>query len=91
MNKQEVIRLSEKIAFELRQQYVGRNMMVLTETDMNAAGNRISGHTENFLNVIIEGKGMQQNQLIEVELGENTPEGLLGKVIEPLSQKICCG
>lgn len=89
--KQEVLRLSEKIAFELRQQYVGRHMMVLTETDMNAAKGLISGHTENFLNVIIEGKELQQNQLIDVALGENTPEGLLGKVIEPISQNICCG
>jgi len=89
--KQEVLRLSEQIAFELREQYVGRRMMVLTETEGNTPGNMISGHTGNFLNVLVEGKGLQQNQLIEVELLENSPEGLLGKVINPVSQNICCG
>jgi threonylcarbamoyladenosine tRNA methylthiotransferase MtaB len=75
--KQKVLRMSEQIALDLRQKFVGRTMLVLTE-EMNPDHTRISGHTENFLNVHIEGKGLQPNQVLEVELRENTPEGLLG-------------
>lgn len=66
--KQEVMRLSEQVAFELREQFVGRTMKVLME------GNGI-GHTENFLPVLLPGR--KANEIVEVKLKENTPEGFL--------------
>lgn len=77
--KQELLRLSEKTAFNLRTRFVGRKMPVLLEED----GDRelISGHTPNFLRVFLPKQNFQPNDLIEVELTENTPEGLLGKPI----------
>lgn len=75
--KQEVLRLSEQLAFELRDQYVSRRMTVLTEN----GGEAVSGHTENFLNVILQDKGIESNHLVVVDLIENTPEGLVGKVV----------
>lgn len=74
--KQEVLRLSEQFAYELRESYIGKRMFVLTET---ANAKWMSGHTDNFLEVLIDHPGLQSNQLIEVELVANTPEGLIGK------------
>jgi threonylcarbamoyladenosine tRNA methylthiotransferase MtaB len=80
--KQEVMRASEQIAFELREQYVGRTMKVLTESpDENRPGG-IVGHTENFLNVWIQDNHLTPNQILNVKLLENTPEGLIGKLAD---------
>lgn len=76
--KQEVLRLSEQMAFEMRQPYVGRQMTVLTESADPARPNEISGHTANFLPVWVRGDNLQPNQLITVDLIENTAEGLIG-------------
>lgn len=79
--KQEVLRLSEQIAFELRNQYVGRRMKVLTENLDPSRPNEISGHTENFLHVWIpNNQNYTPNQIIDVYLSENTPDGLIGNV-----------
>jgi threonylcarbamoyladenosine tRNA methylthiotransferase MtaB len=69
--REQVMRLSEQLAFQLRQQYVGRTMTVLTE-------NSGQGHTENFLNVLISDSSYGANELVEVKLVENTPQGLVG-------------
>lgn len=69
--REKVLRLAEKTAFDLRADYVGRRMSVLME-------NGQSGHTDNFLEVEIQGKEVRQNELIEVELVENTPKALVG-------------
>lgn len=75
--KQEVLALAEQIAFDLRQDYVGRTMSVLTEN----GGDAVTGHTSNFLQVLLPGSSLPQNSLVQVELIENTPQGLIGKVI----------
>ena len=79
--KQEVLRKSEEISFDLRSQYVGRRMSVLTEA--RDASGMLTGHTENFLQVLIDTPEHEPNQIIWVDLIENTPSGLIGKV--------CCG
>lgn len=71
--KQKVMRLSEKMAYELREKYVGCTMTILSE------GND-SGHTDNYLNVLIRGESIGSNELVNVELVENSPSGLIGKV-----------
>lgn len=80
--KQEVLRLSEEIAFELREKYVGSQMVVLTESYDDHQKEMISGHTDNFLPVLIPKKGLRPNMLVKVECTENTPRGLIGRVIE---------
>lgn len=72
--KQEVMNMAEKFGYELRQNYVGRRMAVLTE-DKNM------GHTDNFLMVHIENADLPPNEIVMVELIANTPEGLLGRCI----------
>jgi threonylcarbamoyladenosine tRNA methylthiotransferase MtaB len=70
--KQELLRFSEKEAFRLREKFVGRKMAVLIEEDG-------TGHTPNFLKVDVP--GIKRNEIVEVELMENTPLGLKGRVI----------
>lgn len=78
--KQQVMRLAEQTAYELRQNYIGRTMTILTEGGDKARPGEIAGHTDNFLMVWIPDAGFSPNQLVEVELVANTPEGLLGIV-----------
>ena len=77
--KQELLRLAEKTGFELRNRFVGRKMSVLLENEEKEG--LISGHTTNFLRVFIPKHNLKQNDLIEVELVENTPEGLTGRAL----------
>jgi threonylcarbamoyladenosine tRNA methylthiotransferase MtaB len=78
--KHEILRLSEKVAFELRQQYLGRRLSVLTENSDPCRTGEIFGHTGNFLSVWVQSGKLLPNQLVEVELFENHPSGLLGRI-----------
>lgn len=70
--KQRLLRAAEQISYQLRQQYVGRKMRVLMESDH-------SGHTENFLPVNVESKSVGlKNEIIEVLLERNTAAALEG-------------
>ncbi len=76
--KNKLLRFAEKMAFELREEFVGREMRVLLE---NTEGDMISGHTENFLRVEVPKEGLRPNDMVDVELIENTPAGLRGRVL----------
>lgn len=91
MRKQEVLRHSERVAFELRNRFINKRMMVLTESADNARQGLIGGHTENFLMVWIPAAGLCSNELVEVDLLENTPTGLLGRVVGQNIKQACCG
>ncbi|MDP1880580.1 MAG: tRNA (N(6)-L-threonylcarbamoyladenosine(37)-C(2))-methylthiotransferase MtaB [Parachlamydiaceae bacterium] len=79
--KQTVLHLSEKLAFELRNSFIGRRMWVLTESMDSNFPNEITGHTHNFLPVRVLGGHFESNQLIEVDLIENSAHGLIGRPI----------
>lgn len=72
--KQILLRKSEQIAFKLRERYVGKTMPVLIEEGSG------TGHTENFLEVKVKGADLKPNQIVDVLLTENRPEGLIGCV-----------
>jgi threonylcarbamoyladenosine tRNA methylthiotransferase MtaB len=74
--KQELLRLAEKMAFELRRQFIGRRMQVLLENETKPG--YLSGHTANFLRVWIPAAGRKPNDLVEVDLIGNEPDGLIG-------------
>jgi threonylcarbamoyladenosine tRNA methylthiotransferase MtaB len=76
--KQELLHLAEKTAFHLREKFVGRRMKVLLENETKPGF--LSGHTENFLRVWIASDQYRPNDVIEVELIANGPDGLIGKV-----------
>lgn len=78
--KQEVLRLSEKVAFDLRSRFVGKEMSVLTEKREQGL-KMIPGHTENFLRVLINSSTLQENALVQVRLLENQPDGLVAEVV----------
>jgi threonylcarbamoyladenosine tRNA methylthiotransferase MtaB len=75
--KRRVLELDAQCRIELCQQYVGRTMQILTE-----GGDRgwLEGHTDNFLPVKIPAGEFEPNQLIDVVLTENCPDGLIGEV-----------
>ena len=76
--KNELLRLAEQTAFELREKFIGRKMNVLIENSDEKPG-FLSGHTENFLRVFIESDKYKPNDVVECQLIENTPEGFIGK------------
>lgn len=77
--KSVLLRLSEEVAFDLREGYAGRTMPVLTESQNGAF---MHGHTANFLPVKIPNGActIGSNQMLTVRLLENTMDGLLGSV-----------
>lgn len=77
--KQEVLRLSEQIAFELRSQYVGKVMPVLLEAK---EGEMFSGHSDNFLEVLVPAEGLRSNEIVKVECKKNSAKGLIGCVLK---------
>lgn len=79
--KQMILRKSEEVGHELRNQYVGRRMTVLTENADPSRPGQIGGHTENFLMVWVQSSTHGPNELIEVDLIENTAGGLIGRVV----------
>ena len=79
--KGEVLRVAEQTAFELRNRFIGSRQWVLTEQVDAAKPDWIGGHSSNFLPVIFPNKGFKANQLIEVELLQNSPEGLIGRQV----------
>ena len=66
--RQIILRESEKIAYQLREKFIGREMEVLLETPTE-------GHTDNFLHVKIDDMGYQSNEIVPVKLDHNTPQG----------------
>jgi threonylcarbamoyladenosine tRNA methylthiotransferase MtaB len=74
--KQRLLRIAEQHAFELRNAYVGQRRLVLFENDEKGG----SGHTDNFLPVTVKGATIKANDLLEVELIDNHPDGLVGRV-----------
>jgi len=74
--KQELMRLAEQTGFELRSGFLGRKMEVLLENETKEG--LISGHTANFLRVWVPLENRKPNDLIEVMLIANEPDGLRG-------------
>lgn len=76
--KTQLIHAAEQAAFALREKFIGRTFPVLVETNKGSA----SGYTHNFIPVILDTPDVRPNTILDVELIENTPEGLRGKVVE---------
>lgn len=82
LRKNLLARAAEKSAFALRERFVGRVMTILTE--QASMPGITCGHTANFLYVIVkgnEGEELAPNQLVDVKLIANSPEGLIGKLV----------
>ncbi len=79
--KQRLLRAAEEHAFSLRESFLGQRRSVLLENDESHFPERIGGHTDNFLQVFVPKGDLSPNTLVAVELIENRPEGLFGRVI----------
>jgi threonylcarbamoyladenosine tRNA methylthiotransferase MtaB len=79
--QQTILHQAEQSAYQLREGYIGKCVEVLTEHRDETQPERIGGHTDNFLMVWIDSTDLNPNQLVQVELIENRPEGLIGRVI----------
>lgn len=87
--KTTVLQKAEEHAFFLRKKFLGRRMTILTESQTDdGASDMLFGHTENFLGVFIPKDEWLENQLLDVELVENTPKGFIGKVLGAKNAKI---
>ncbi len=76
--KQELMRVAEQASFQLREKFLGRTMEVLLENDEKEG--MIAGLTPNFLRVSIPKGHWKANDLVQVKLIENRPDGFLGLV-----------
>lgn len=79
--KQEILRLSEEISWKERNSFLGQKMSILTESVSSDHPNEICGHTDNFMMVWIPSENITSNQIIDVELVENSPDGFKGKIL----------
>ena len=82
--KQRLLRLSEKTGFELRNQYVGRQLRVLIESEDPQREGWMTGYTDNFLRVSLPLEAEMSNQLVEVDCLSNAPDGLIAQVLYAL-------
>lgn len=73
--RQLLLKVADEVAYDLRQSYIGRTFDVLIES-------KNMGHTDHFLPVYIEEKGLRSNEMIQVECFANSVEGLIGKKVE---------
>lgn len=79
--KQQILRLAEQLTFELQSTYVSKCLWVLTESKEASRPHEICGHTDNFLTVWIKDEHLEPNELVEVEIVDNTPAGLIGRPV----------
>lgn len=79
--RDELIRLSENVAFEKREEYIGQRQRVLFEDrDPHLIG-YMRGHSENFMQVSVKNQGFRKHQILEVQLTENKQTGFIGEVL----------
>ena len=78
--KQKVLREAEITAFALRESYVGQTFKVLIETEEPS-----SGHTENFLSVILPEDAVPRHEIVTVTCFGNSPKGLLARKVTPMT------
>lgn len=74
--KNRLLRKSEEIAYNLRNEFIGREMSVLIES--KEGEDFVCGHTDNFLPVMIKNKKLRANDIVNVRLLENTEKGFVG-------------
>ncbi len=72
-----LLKQAEMNAYAWREQFIGRKMSALIESASSSHPGYLSGHTSNFLSVLVPEHGLSRNDLVDVRFEANTPEGLL--------------
>lgn len=78
VRKEQLMRLSEQVAFDLRSKYIGYRLQILTEEISNG---HAQGHTSNFLRVKLPDVELLPNQLVEVFTVGNDGDALIATLI----------
>ena len=76
--RDELHRLADRAAFEMRESFLNRTMDVLLE---NGEQDVLTGHTANFLSVEVLRGTHQPNEVVQVKLLENLTTGFKGKIV----------
>lgn len=69
--KKQLQTLADQSAYQLRKKYVGKKKTVLLESPVKGKHHTFSGHTDNFLEVHVEGKSLRSNEIVSVLLENN--------------------
>lgn len=77
--KDQVLRLSEKYSYLERNKSVGQCFQVLTED--SDSDDFSFGYTPHFVKVLLPKSKYSSNQIVNVRIEKNTPEGLIGEVV----------
>lgn len=72
VRKRYLTQVAEEAAFRWRDRFVGRRLSVLIEGE--------EGYTDHFAATRVANASLEPNQLVEVEIIENRPSGLIGVV-----------
>ena len=75
--------LDKQLRFQFRQQFLGQQQVILTESCDGDRQAGLSGRTERYFVVRLQShcKGVGENQLVKVELTENKEDGMLGRFV----------
>lgn len=73
-----LLHICEQAAFAMRDSYIGQTLWVLTEDRSRFDARYISGHTDNFIPVLIDNIDLPANSLARVKIEKNSPLGLIG-------------
>lgn len=76
--KDELLQLADQVAYDLRDRFLHRTMDVLLE---EGSADVLRGHTANFLSVEVPRGSHRKNELVQVEMLENSPSGIKGRVL----------
>lgn len=73
-----LMKKAEEVSYQMRDAYVGKTLDVLVETKDDSKEGYLMGHSDNFLPVLVPGKGVRPNEIVKVKIIENQREGLIG-------------
>lgn len=77
--KTEVLRASERAAFNLRMKFLNSSDEVLIESEDLAMPGYLFGHTRTFLPVFVPKNTIEINEIYPIQLVENQALGFMGK------------
>lgn len=79
--KAEVLRASERAAFNLRKKFLNSSDEVLIESEDLAMPGYLFGHTRTFLPVFVPKNTIEINEIYPIQLVENQALGFMGKAV----------
>jgi threonylcarbamoyladenosine tRNA methylthiotransferase MtaB len=78
--------LDKQLGFQFREQFLGQQQFILTETGPEGCKSAVSGRSERYFMVRLDSLKVpvQENKIVKVKLTKNSTDGLSGQLIEVL-------